>query len=136
MAVTQQFQDTPRNGGLGDRPYSIIDFAGPASYVQMVPGTANVAGSVPTGGQPIGPSNFGLSAGIEAIITLTLSSSGNYNVDPVQLTSYNQGFGNTTWALVWTYAPGNNVGGTAGGQVNAGVALNNEIVRLIAIAPY
>jgi hypothetical protein len=130
MAITP-FADSPRNGALGDRPYAIIDFAGPASYVQFTPGSANVAGSVPTGGQPIGPSNFGLQTGLEAILLIGegISSSGNYYVWIFQITSYNQGLGNTTWAAAW-FNTSNSL------QVATGVALNNELVRLIGIAPY
>ena len=128
MVITP-FADSPRNGCWGDRPYAIIDFAGPASYVQISRGAANTAGAVPTGGQAITPSAFGLVAGIEGISSVSISSSGNYTVEAVQLTAYNQGFGNTTWALIWTVT-------STGAEVAAGVALNNEIVRLLAFGPY
>ena len=128
MAITP-FADSPRNGAWGDRPYAVIDFAGPASYTQLTPGAANTAGAVPTGGQAVGPANFGLSAGLEGIDPICMSSSGNYFVQAVQLTSYNQGYGNTTWALVWFAV-------ATGQQVAGATALNNEIVRLLAFGPY
>ena len=123
-----QFSDSPRTGCWGDRPYAIIEFAGPSSYTQLSRAAANTAG-VPTGGQAIGPSNFGLSAGLEGIFPLGCSSTGNYSVEAVQLTSYNQGSNNTTWALIWTVT-------STGAEVAASTALNNEIVRLLAFGPY
>jgi hypothetical protein len=131
MAGITPFADSPRNGAWGDRPYAIIDFPGPASYVQFTPGSANVAGSVPTGGQPIGPSNFGLSAGLEGIIMIGegISSSGNYYGWVFQITSYNQGQPNTTWAVAW-FNTSNSV------QVSPGTALNNELLRMVGFGPY
>ena len=127
MAITP-FADSPRNGGLGDRPYAIIDLAGPSSYNQVVPATANTTG-LPTGGQPITPANFGLQTGLEYIGTSVGSSTGNYYVVAIQTTSYNQGFGNSTWTLQWVNA-------LTGAQVAQGTNLSNEIVRLIAFGPY
>ena len=136
MAITP-FADSPRIGGLGDRPYAIIDWAGPASSVQFTPGAANVAGAVPTGGQPIGTSNFGLGGnsatpvGLEAIIVVGegISSSGNYFGWIFQVGSYNQGQGNPTWAVAWFSV-------STSLQVAAGTNLSNELLRLIGIAPY
>lgn len=127
MAITP-FADSPRNGGLGDRPYAVIDLAGPSSYTQLSRGAANT-GALPTGGQAINPANFGLTAPLEGIFMVGLSTSGTYGVEAVQLTSYNQGEGNATWSLMWYVT-------STGAEVGAGVALNNEIVRLVAFGPY
>ena len=122
MAVTP-FADSPRNGAWGDRPYAIIDFAGPASYTQVTTGTP------PTGGQAIAPSNFGLSAGLEGIFPVGLSTSGTYSVHALQLGGLNQGQGNATWALLWYTA-------ATGAQVAGAVNLSAETVRLIGFGPY
>lgn len=122
------FADSPRNGGLGDRPYSIIDWAGPASYTQLTPAAAN-SGLAPSGGQAINAASFGLAAPLEIILAGALSTSGNYYVYCVQLTSYNVGYGNATWALIWINA-------TTGAQVAAGTNLSSENVRLVAFGPY
>ena len=129
MSGITPFADSPRNGAWGDRPYALIDFAGPASYVQLSRAVANTAGAVPTGGQAIGPSNFGLTAPLEGIIQVGASSTGNYSVEAVQLVSYNQGQANATWALVWTVT-------STGAEVAPGTALNNELIRLIGFGPY
>ena len=126
MAVTQLFPDSPRNGAWGDRPYAIIDFAGPASYTQVTNGTAPAP---PTGGQPINSGNFGLTAGLEGIIDVSGSVSGTYYVTPFQITSSNQGFGNPTWTLRWSNA-------ATGAEVAASTNLSNETVRLIGFGPY
>lgn len=125
MAITQ-FPDSPRAGAWGDRPYTIIDFAGPASYAAITPGVAPAA---PTGGQPIGPSNFGMGSNIEGIFMVGCSTTGTYGVEAVQLTSYNQGSGNTTWALLWYVL-------ATGAQVAGAVNLSAETVRLIGFGPY
>jgi len=122
MAVTP-FADSPRNGAWGDRPYAIIDFAGPSSYTQVT------TGSPPTGGQAIVPSNFGLSAGLEGIFMVGASTSGTYGVIAFQATGYNQGQGNATWALMWfTLA--------TGAQVAGATNLSGETVRLVGFGPY
>lgn len=126
MAVTTPFADSPRNGAWGDRPYAIIDWAGPASYTQVVNG---VAPALPTGGQAIGNANFGLGAGLEGIIVVGSSISGTYTVQAFQLTNYNQGFGNTTWILRWITA-------ATGAEASALANLSAEIVRLIGFGPY
>lgn len=125
MAVTTKFADSPRNGAWGDRPYAIIDWAGPVLYAPIVPGAAP---ALPTGGQAIVPSNFGLSAGLEGIFMVGGSISGTYIVNAVQKTAYNQGQPNTTWALRWVIA--------ATGVEAAAIDLSAEIVRLIGFGPY
>jgi hypothetical protein len=122
------FADSPRNGGWGDRPYSVIDWAGPASYTQLSRGSAN-SGAVPTGGQAITPASFGLTAPIEGIFVVGLSTSGTYGAYAVQTTAYNAGYGNATWSLVWFVT-------ATGAEVSAATALNLETVRLIAFGPY
>lgn len=117
------FADSPRNGAWGDRPYAIIDFAGPASYAVVVTGTP------PTGGQPIGPSNFGLLAGIEGIMMVGCSDDGQYGVEPFMLTSFPFGQGNATWALAWYVI-------ATGAQVANTTNLSARSVRLIAFGPY
>lgn len=125
------FADSPRNGAWGDRPYSVIDWNGPASYVQLVRGAANASPGQPpaSGGQAIGPANFGLTAPMEGIFVVGVSTSGTYTVLAVQLTNYNLGNGNPTWTLIWIVT-------ATGAEVGAGVALNNETVRLIGFGPY
>ncbi len=122
MAITK-FADSPRNGAWGDRPYAIIDFAGPASYTQVT------TGSPPTGGQAITPADFGLVAPIEGIIPVSGSDDGQYEVVAIQLTSSNQGLGNATWALLWQIAH-------TGAEVTGAVNLSARTVRLIAFGPY
>jgi hypothetical protein len=125
MAVTP-FADSPRNGAWGDRPYAIIDLAGPASYAQVVNG---VAPAQPTGGQAVVPSAFGLVAGLEGIFVVGGSTSGTYIVQAFQATSYNQGLPNPTWILRWIVA-------ATGAEVAAAVNLSTETVRLIGFGPY
>jgi len=117
------FADSPRNGAWGDRPYALIDLAGPASYTQITPG------SPPTGGQALAPANFGLSAGLEGIVMVGCSSSGTYGVVAMQTTSYNQGANNTTWALLWYVL-------ATGAQVAGATNLSGEVVRLLGFGPY
>lgn len=130
MGAAGGFADSPRNGAWGDRPYSVIDWNGPASYTQLTRGTPNASpASLPTGGQAINPAAFGLSAPIEGIFCAGSSTSGTYTVEAVQLTAYNQGNGNATWALIWTNT-------STGAEVAGATALQNETVRLIAFGPY
>jgi hypothetical protein len=127
MAVTP-FADSPRNGAWGDRPYAIIDWAGPASYVQVVVGTGTPPTS-PTGGQAISNTAFGLSAGLEGIDIIGGSQSGTYSVDVFQANSYNQGQPNPNWIIRWTV-------NATGAEVGAGVNLSQELIRLRAFGPY
>lgn len=120
------FADSPRNGAWGDRPYAPIDWAGPASYTQIVPG---VAPAPPTGGQAIAPAAFGLTAGVEGIFMVGASISGTYRVVAYQTTMYNKGYGNVTWALQW-------ITSATGAEVAALTNLSAEFVRLIAFGPY
>lgn len=122
------FADSPRNGAWGDRPYSVIDWAGPSSYAQVVNNTASPLGA-PTGGQAITPSAFGLSAGLEGIFVVGSSLSGTYTVQAFQATAYNPGNNNGTWLLRWTVA-------ATGAEVAAAVNLSAESVRLVAFGPY
>lgn len=129
MAITK-FPDSPRNGCWGDRPYAIIDWAGPASYTQVATAAANNStGTPPTGGQAITASAFGLTAPLEGIIACGNSLSGTYIVQVFQATSYQQGQGNNTWIVQWITA-------ATGVEVSAATALNNETVRLLAFGPY
>lgn len=125
VPVTTKFADSPRNGCWGDRPYAIIDIQGPNPYVPIVNGTSP---NPPTGGQPVTPSTFGLVAGLEGIFSVANSLTGIYRVEAVQLTSYNQGLPNTTWALRWVIA--------ATGVEAGSVDLSGEVARLIAFGPY
>jgi hypothetical protein len=126
MAVTQAFADSPRNGCWGDRPYAIIDFAGPSSYTAVTNGTAPAC---PTGGQAITSSNFGLSAGLEGIIVAGSSKSGTYTVQAFQATAYLDGQPNATWILRWLTA-------ATGAEVGGAPNLSAESVRLIGFGPY
>ena len=123
MAITP-FADSPRNGCWGDRPYAIIDWAGPSSYTTVTNGT----GTIPTGGQAITNTNFGLSAGLEGIIVVGSSLTGTYTVQAFQATSYQQGQPNKTWILRWITA-------ATGAEVVSG-DLSAETVRLIGFGPY
>ena len=125
MAVIP-FADSPRNGAWGDRPYAIIDWAGPASYTAVTNGTAPAQ---PTGGQTITNTAFGLSAGLEGIVQVGGSTSGTYLVHAFQASAYNQGFGNPNWILRWTVA-------STGAEVAATTNLSGETVRLLAFGPY
>jgi hypothetical protein len=122
------FADSPRNGAWGDRPYSVIDWAGPASYTQVVNGTGSPLAQ-PTGGQAITPAAFGLSTGLEGIFLVGGSTSGTYVVQAFQATSYNLGQGNPAWILRWIVA-------ATGAEVAGAVNLSAETVRLVAFGPY
>jgi hypothetical protein len=122
----QQFADSPRNSAWGDRPYAIIEWAGPSSYTQVSNGTAP---ATPTGGQAITPSNFGLGCGLEGIFMVGGSVSGTYVVQAFQTTAYNQGSNNATWLLRWVVA-------ATGAEVTGTTNLSGEWVRLIAFGPY
>lgn len=123
MAITP-FADSPRNGAWGDRPYAIIDWAGPASYTTVTNGTA----TVPTGGQAITSAAFGLTCGLEGIFMVGGSKTGKYVVQAFQATSYQQGLGNGTWILRWIVA--------ATGSEETSGDLSAETVRLIGFGPY
>jgi hypothetical protein len=127
-SVPVQFPDSPRNGAWGDRPYALIDLAGPTSYVQVVLGTGTPPTS-PTGGQAITPASFGLSAPIEGIDVVCGSTSGTYTVDAFQATNFNSGSGNGTWLLRWNNS-------VTGAEASAGTNLSNELIRLRAFGPY
>ena len=125
MAITP-FADSPRNGAWGDRPYAIIDWAGPASYTQVTNGTAP---ALPTGGQAITNTAFGLGAGLEGIDPIGASISGTYEVVAMQAVSYNQGQPNPNWILRWLVS-------ATGAEASAATNLSAEIVRLRGFGPY
>lgn len=120
MAV---FPDSPRSGGWGDRPYSIADITGPASYTQITPG-AN-----PSGGQLITPSTFGLVAGMEGIVCVSGSTTGLYHVIAIQDNKYYPGAGNPNWILRWVVS-------ATGAEVAGGTNLSAQTVRCLAFGPY
>ena len=119
----RQFADSPRNGAWGDRPYTLVEVAGPASYTQVVNGTAPAA---PTGGQALTGISLQLGPGTtpEGIIPVGGSTSGTYVVQAFQTGAYAQGAGNQTWALRWIVA-------ATGAEVAAAVNLSGEVVRLL-----
>jgi hypothetical protein len=125
MAITP-FADSPRNGGWGDRPYALIDWAGPTSYAVVVNGTAP---ALPTGGQAITAAAFGLTTGLEGVEPVGGSISGTYEVCALQTVSYNQGQPNANWTLRWLTS-------ATGAEVVAGTNLSAEIIRLRAFGPY
>ena len=125
VPVTTKFADSPRNGAWGDRPYALIDFQGPSTYVPVVNGTSP---AVPTGGQAINAASFGLTAPLEGIVMVGGSLTGTYVVYAFQLTAYNQGQANSTWALRWVIA--------ATGVEAAAIDLSGEVVRLLGFGPY
>jgi len=117
------FADSPRNGAWGDRPYAILDHAGPASYTQVTTGTP------PTGGDPVTPATFGLTCPLEGIFMVGASTNGQYGVVAIQTTAYSKGAGNATWTLLWyTLA--------TGAQAAATTNLSAQQVRLIAFGPH
>jgi hypothetical protein len=122
MTLTQ-FADSPRNGAWGDRPYTLVEVAGPASYAQVVNGVAPAA---PTGGQALTGISLQLGPGTtpEGIICVGGSTSGTYTVEAFQATAYAQGAGNQNWILRWTVA-------ATGAEVAAAVNLSGEVVRLL-----
>ena len=122
MAITP-FADSPRNGAWGDRPYAIIDLAGPASYTVVTTGTP------PTGGQAVTPATFGLTTGLEGVFMVGGSDNGQYIVQAFQATSYNQGLGNPTWIIQWIVA-------ATGAEVTGSTNLSSRTVRLIGFGPY
>jgi hypothetical protein len=125
MALTQ-FADSPRNGGLGDRPYALLELVGPTSYTQVAVG---VAPAGPTGGQAITPASFGLTAGLEAVIPAAGSTTGTYYVRIFQQTNYLTAQGNPAWLVQWFNA-------STGAEVAAATNLSAETVRLLGIGPY
>ena len=122
MSITP-FADSPRTGAWGDRPYAIIDLAGPSSY------TVVTTASPPTGGQAVTPATFGLVAGLEGIFMVGASKTGTYGVRAMQATAYNQGQNNGTWIVQWFVL-------ATGAEVTAATNLSSETVRLIAFGPY
>jgi hypothetical protein len=123
MAALTQFADSPRNGAWGDRPYTLVEVAGPASYTQVINGVAPAA---PTGGQALTGISLQLGPGTtpEGILPVAGSTSGTYVVDAFQAGSYAQGAGNQTWLLRWSVA-------ATGAEVAAAVNLSGEVVRLL-----
>lgn len=119
MAV---FSDSPRNGGWGDRPYSIADITGPTSYVQVVTGTN------PSGGQAIDNTTFGLGTGMEGVEPISASTTGTYEVVAI-MAPYVAGSSQKTWILRWLVS-------STGAEANAGTNLSTEQVRLRAFGPY
>lgn len=119
------FADSPRNGAWGDRPYSITDITGPASYTAIANGTAPAAC---TGGQALAASQFGLK-NLEGVVMISGSTSGTYVVEAFQQTGYYQGRANPTWALRWITA-------ATGAEVSGATNLSGEQVRLLAFGPY
>jgi hypothetical protein len=117
------FADSPRNGCWGDRPYSVIDWPGPASYSQVSEATP------PTGGQAIDPTAFGLVAGLEGIFMVGASTTGTYGVVAMQAGGQQPGLPNPAWILLWYNL---HTGAEASGAAN----LAGETVRLIAFGPY
>lgn len=101
----------------GNRNYSILHYAGPASYTSVVPGTPPAG---PTGGQTIDATRFGLKY-IEFIMG-GMDESGTYLVFAAA--------GNPataqTYTLIWITA-------NTGAQVAATTNLSTFKVRLTAI---
>jgi hypothetical protein len=116
------FADSPRNGGWGDRPYSIADISGPASYVQVV------TGATPSGGQSITAAMFGLGAGMEGVEPIAASTTGTYEVVAIQA-PFLTGQNNPNWILRWIVS-------ATGAEAGAATNLSAEQVRLRAFGPY
>jgi hypothetical protein len=107
----------------GDTPWSIIDVDGPASYVQITPGSPGPPVVQPSGGQPVFPQDFGLQS--FHIVLAQQSNDGRYAVSaiPVRLEgddAFNEAL------LDW-------IDLATGQQVAAGTNLSRSSVRLLAI---
>lgn len=103
----------------GNKPISMADINGPASYVELVP-----AAPVVTGGQVIQASAFGLSR-IECVIGNMGSDNGQYDVVAL-LNPYSDGQPATSIRLLWRVSDG-------GVEVAAAVDLSDRKVRLAVI---
>lgn len=100
----------------GNKNYSIAEFAGPASYVQVVP-----AAPVITGGQVIQAAAFGLKY-IECVDGPMMSDNGAYIIQAM-LNQTAPGKPVTSIRLIWITA-------TSGAEVVAAVDLSGRTVRI------
>jgi len=100
----------------GNKPVSIIDVKGPASYVQVTTGPL-------AGGQSISARQFGLSS-IEMAWAMGRDSSGGF-VPKVILSPFNANQGSPGLIISWE--------GTTGAQVGAGTNLSTSTIRLFAL---
>lgn len=91
---------------FGGMFWSPLDISGSKSYVQ--------------GGDAVSPQSFGFNSYIWSLVG-AITQSGTYRVEPRAL---NSGF--TQWQLMWFVV-------ATGAQVNAGVDLSGETVRVSAI---
>lgn len=73
----------------GDERVSVLDVTGPASYVEVIPGTPGPPVTAPTGGQTIRASDFGLQE--MDFVSAMGSSDGNYAVSVIPLIPLNPG---------------------------------------------
>jgi hypothetical protein len=104
----------------GGKPMSMCDVTGPASYTQMVNGTAP---AIPTGGQSVAASFWGL-VGIQWAHG-GLSESGTYIVQ-VMLSPFGQNTLASALLLRW-------ITQSSGAEASPGANLSGETVRLMVI---
>jgi hypothetical protein len=108
----------------GDTPWSMADVTGPASYVQVVPGTPSPL-MVPSGGQPLVPHDFGLQS--FHIILHQGSNDGLYSVVAIPVTTIPPG-DDAFFAAVLMW-----IDLETGLEVDAATDLSASSVRLLAI---
>lgn len=99
----------------GNKPFSVLDVAGPTSYVQYVPPS--------TGGQVISARQFGLQS-IEVVYAVGRDSTGAYFVNAL-LSPFNRNNASSGVILSWETP--------VGAQAGAGANLSASVVRLFAI---
>lgn len=102
----------------GNKPWSIADITGPASYTEVTPG------ATPSGGQVIQASAFGLQR-IDAVLGCSGSTTATYDV-VAYLVDYGQGKPCTSIRLMWRTSDG-------GVEVVGTTALDGEQVRIMVV---
>ena len=120
LSQSENFPKVP-----GDQPWSVVDIAGPASYVQLVP-----AAPIVTGGQQIDKTVLGLATNVVFAAVLG-SDDGTYYANvflkpfiPGQPTGSGAVAGGIV--LQWITA-------ATGAEVSAGVVLSARTLRVLAI---
>ncbi len=93
-------------------------------YRQLFAGYGNGPASYVTGGDPVTLENN--RRYIDVLFGGALSLSGNYYVRAIPAATGAR----QNWKVVWYYAPGNTVGGTANNQVTAAANLSGETVQM------
>lgn len=102
----------------GDGPWSVVDVAGPTSYVQMAQGTP------PTGGQILTAAGFGLQS-LDWVAVIGPSDNYQYSVQVVPLPLL-PGSPFEAMAVAWSVT-------ATGAQVANGINLSARTVRMLGI---